>query len=650
VPSAGYLLAAGSDDVEQTTGGEERMSQERVCIGNAEVSKSGFAPQALSEEQTLQLLIDGLHGFAMFMLDREGRVTTWNAGAERFIGYSSAEIIGQHLSCFFLPDDVQAGLPMRDLQRAEAHGHVEDEGWRVRKDGTRYWANVILTPLRNASGEIIGFGEVIRDMTERKRSMEQFRLAIEAAPTGMLMMNESGAIMLVNEQIEKLFGYPREELLGQKIELLVPARFHDNHPDFRRMFFRDPKVRAMGGGRELYGRRKDGSEIPIEIGLNPLVTQEGRFVLSSVVDITERKRSVEQFRLAIEAAPTGMLMVDAQGVIVLVNEQIEKLFGYQRAELLGQKLEALVPERFRHRHPGFREAFFGEPKARAMGGGRDLYGMRKDGTEVPIEIGLNPLTTSEGRFVLSSVVDITERKRADRERENLLGQLRSLNADLEKRVTSRTSELTATLREREILLQEIHHRVKNNLQVISSLISMQLRQLDDTPSRSALQECQTRVQAIALIHEKLYQSKDYSRVPFSEYARGLAGNIVSALGLSNNTVTVRLDIDDVLLGVDKAIPCGLILNELITNALKHAFPDGTRGTVSVALHREAISDVILSVSDDGIGMPADFSFENSTSLGLSLVYTLVDQLEGSLDIDRGKGTTFRVRVPMEETS
>jgi PAS domain S-box-containing protein len=626
------------------------MSREQFPAGSLDARTTRVAPGSLSDDQTLRVLVDGLRGFAMFMLDPLGRITTWNDGAERFIGYRPAEIIGRHLSCFFLPEDIEAGVPERALQRAETAGHVEDEGWRVRKDGSRYWANVILTPVRDASGEIIGYGKIIRDITERKRSMEQFRLAIEAAPTGMLMMNESGAIVLVNEQIEKLFGYPREELLGQKIELLVPARFQGKHPDFRQMFFQDPKVRAMGGGRELYGRRKNGSEIPIEIGLNPLVTPEGRFVLSSVVDITERKRSVEQFRLAIEAAPTGMLMVDAAGVIVLVNEQIEKLFGYQRAELLGQKLEVLVPERFRARHPGFRESFFGEPRARAMGGGRDLFGVRKDGTEVPIEIGLNPLTTSEGSFVLSSVVDITERKRADRERENLLGQLRTLNADLEKRVTSRTSELTATLREREILLQEIHHRVKNNLQVISSLINMQLRQLEDLPSRSALEECQTRVQAIALIHEKLYQSKDYSRVPFSEYVRGLASNIFSALGLLNNAVAVKLEVEEILLGVDKAIPCGLILNELITNALKHAFPESRHGIVTVELRRDAPGHVALSVADDGVGMPANFSFEHSTSLGLSLVYTLVDQLEGTLDIEKGTGTKFLVRFPLEESA
>ena len=613
-------------------------------------TRGAIAADPSSEEQGLRLQIDELRDFAIFMLDRTGRVATWNRGAQRFQGYRSDEIIGQDYARFFTPEDVQAGAPLHDLKNAERDGHFEDEGWRVRSDGSRYWANVILTALRNADQELIGFGKVIRDVTERKRSIQQFRLAIEAAPTGMLMMNDAGAMVLVNEQIEKLFGYPRNELLGKKIEMLVPARFRQNHPDFRKMFFRDATVRAMGGGRDLYGLRKDGSEIPIEIGLNPLETPEGRFVLSSVVDITERKRSVEQFRLAIEAAPTGMLMVNDQGVIVLVNVQIERLFGYPRSELLGKKIELLVPARFRGNHPGFRQAFFGDPLARAMGGGRDLYGVRKDGSEVPIEIGLNPLTTPDGAFVLSSVVDITERKRAESERENLLGQLRALNVDLEKRVGERTAELTATLREREVLLQEIHHRVKNNLQVISSLINLQVRQLEDRSSRDALEECQTRVQAIALIHEKLYQSKDYSRVPFSEYARGLADNVFSALGVSNNQIKLKLVIEDVSLGVNKAIPCGLILNELITNSLKHAFPDARQGLVQVELRRVGSQDLALSVRDNGVGMPKGFKVSDSTSMGMSLVYTLVEQLEGHLEIEDGPGAAFLVRFPMEVTA
>ncbi len=244
------------------------------------------------------------------------------------------------------------------------------------------------------------------------RDEQHFRLVIEAAPNAMIMVNERGEIVLVNSQTEKLFGYARSELLGHSVEALVPERFRGHHQDFRGGYFKQPDTRAMGAGRDLYGLKKDGSEVPIEIGLNPLHLPEGVFVLASVIDITERKRAEERLRLVVEAAPNAMLMVNSDGGIVLVNSQVEKLFGYARQELLGQPIEILIPQRFRGGHAHHRNGFFAHPDARAMGAGRDLYGLRKDGSEVPIEIGLNPLQTADGHFVLASVIDITERLNA----------------------------------------------------------------------------------------------------------------------------------------------------------------------------------------------------------------------------------------------
>ena len=361
------------------------------------------------------------------------------------------------------------------------------------------------------------------------------------------------------------------------------------------------------------------------------------------------KESAEQFRLAIEAAPTGMLMIDRAGKIVLLNAQLEKLFGYSREELIGESMEVLVPGRLRDQHPRHRAAFYHDPKSRPMTAGRELYGLRKDGTEVPIEIGLSPLRTSEGEFVLSSVVDITERKRGEREREDLMDQLRTLNAELEERVRVRTGELSVSLEERETLLQEIHHRVKNNLQVISSLINMQVRKIDDRASRNALKECQARVQAIGLIHEKLYQSRDYAHIPFSEYARSLAGNIFYAAEVSPSSVALQIDVEPVSLTVDKAIPCGLILNELMTNTLKHAFPAERRGTIRVEL-RKLDAQVILGVRDDGVGMPPGFDLSKSKTLGMQLVNTLVLQLDGQLEITRDGGTALKITFPVEKKS
>ena len=253
------------------------------------------------------------------------------------------------------------------------------------------------------------------EATTLRRAEERFRLVFEAAPNAMIMVDERGLVTLLNAQTENLFGYSRAELLGQPVEMLVPERYRGHHPDHRKSFSQHPSTRAMGAGRDLFGRRKDGSEVPIEIGLNPISTDEGEFVLASIIDITERKRADAQFRQVIEGAPNGMVMVNREGRISLVNAEIERSFGYSRDELLGQPIEMLVPKRFRAQHPGYRDGFIAAPSARTMGSGRDLFGLRKDGTEFPVEIGLNPLETEQGTMVLGTIVDITERKRAEEE-------------------------------------------------------------------------------------------------------------------------------------------------------------------------------------------------------------------------------------------
>jgi len=248
-------------------------------------------------------------------------------------------------------------------------------------------------------------------MNDRKKD-DIFQIAFESAPSAMVMVDGNGQIVLVNQQTEKLFGYGRGELLGQHVEILVPERFRLRHPQHRELFARQPTTRAMGAGRDLFGLRKDGSEVPIEIGLNPIQTKEDSFVLASIIDITERKRADEKFRQAIEAAPNGMVLVDREGKIILVNAQMEKSFGYTREELLGKPIEMLVPERFRTIHPSHRNDFMNHPTTRSMGSGRELFGVRKDNTEFPVEIGLNPIQTEHGMMVLGTVVDISERKLA----------------------------------------------------------------------------------------------------------------------------------------------------------------------------------------------------------------------------------------------
>jgi len=288
---------------------------------------------------------------------------------------------------------------------------------------------------------------------------DNVRMVLDAAPNGMVMIDREGRILLVNAQTEALFGYSRAELLGQPVELLVPDRFRNDHPSKRSGFFADPVVRSMGAGRDLYGQRKDGSEFPVEIGLTPIETDEGLLVLSAIVDITARKRAEEKFRMAVESAPNGMVMIDREGRILLVNAHAEALFGYSRAELMGQSVELLVPERYRNRHPDQRSSFFANPMVRSLGAGCDLFGRRKDGSEFPVEIGLTPIATDDGMLVLSAIVDITARKRVEAE-------IRRLNEDLEQRVLARTAELEATNKELEAFSYSVSHDLRAPLRAI----------------------------------------------------------------------------------------------------------------------------------------------------------------------------------------
>jgi PAS domain S-box-containing protein len=238
-------------------------------------------------------------------------------------------------------------------------------------------------------------------------------ILLEAAPDAMIIVDHGGRIQLLNGQAETLFGYSREELVGQPVEALIPERFRDDHAKHRSAYFAEPVARSMAVGMELHGRRKDGSAFPAEISLAPVTTPDGQFVIAAVRDTTERKRVEAKFKALLKAAPDPMVIVDGQGLMVVVNTQTEKVFGYTRAELHGKPVEMLIPERFRGGHERHRSGYFADPRVRAMGSGLELYGLRKDGTEFPVEISLSPFQSEEGVLVSSTIRDVTERKKTD---------------------------------------------------------------------------------------------------------------------------------------------------------------------------------------------------------------------------------------------
>jgi two-component sensor histidine kinase len=241
--------------------------------------------------------------------------------------------------------------------------------------------------------------------------------------------------------------------------------------------------------------------------------------------------------------------------------------------------------------------------------------------------------------------------------------LKKVNRELELRVKERTAELVkaneelqteigerrraeeqikASLREKEVLLKEIHHRVKNNLQVISSLLYLQSKSIEDEETLEMFKDGWNRIRSMALVHERLYQSRDLARIDFAEYVRNLADYLFRSYGVDSSLIKLKINVRDVSVGIDTAVPCGLILNELVSNSLKHAFPRGRAGEIRIELRSGGEGECSLIVSDDGVGLPGDLDFRDTESLGLQLVNTLVDQLEGIIEVDRNGGTAFRI--------
>ena len=279
----------------------------------------------ISESLTAAILESALD--AIITIDSGGKIVEFNPAAECTFGYSRGEAIGKPMVDLIIPAAFRAAHA-RGLAKYLSTGNSRVLGKRLeltamRQDGSEFPCELTVTRTSLANPPL--FTGYLRDITERKRAEQRFQLVVESAPNGFVMIDEAGQMVLVNSQTEKMFGYNREELLGRPVEMLVPERFRKQHPQYRAGFFANPKARAMGMGRDLFGQRKDGSEFPVEIGLNPIRTSECCFVLSAIVDITQRRQAEERFRRAVESATQGKVVIDQHGRALVVDSQGERV-------------------------------------------------------------------------------------------------------------------------------------------------------------------------------------------------------------------------------------------------------------------------------------------------------------------------------------
>jgi PAS domain S-box-containing protein len=600
------------------------------------------------------VLVDGVQDHAIFMIDPDGLVVSWNAGAARIKGYQADEIIGQNFSCFFPREDIERGRPKEVLERTAATGRHEEEGMRVRKDGSRFLASVTLVALRDRAGDLRGFSEFSHDLSESTESGARYKALLEAAPDAMVVVGQNGQIQLVNAQTEKLFGYARSELIGQPLDVLIPERFRSKHATHLTRYLAQPEARPMGFGLELFGRRKDGSELPVEVSLSPLRTGTGLTVSAAIRDISVRKAAEKhlaqmegRYRGLLEAAPDAMMLVNLGGEIVLVNLQAERQFGYRRDELIGQPASTLISQdsaqRLRASIRRSADGGFAEQSSAAI----EVEGRRNDGRSFPLEVTFSALPTDEGILLTVAIRDITARKVAEAQLLQTVAELNRSNEELGQFAYIASHDLQEPLRMVASYTQLLSRRYKGKLDAdADEFISFAV----DGANRM-----QQLIQDLLAYSRVATKGKDLLETSSEEAFQQALRNLRGAIGDSGALVT-HDPLPTVLADEGQLVQ---LFQNLVSNAIKYQNPGVPRVHVSATRKRDNVGGArwLFTVKDNGIGIESQYfdrifgmfqrlhkreEFEG-TGIGLAICKKIVERHGGSISVESqmGHGSTFQ---------
>jgi PAS domain S-box-containing protein len=562
------------------------------------------------------------------MLFEYGYLAECNQAMARMLGHTSSDsLIGTPIGTIIPRDNPRT---VEGLARFLTSGYQleESETREIDAEGNvRYFTNGFTGIL--GEGCLVRIWGSRRDVTERKQVERQMRLlaqTITSTKDCVWIADLDERILFINTAFLSTYGYAEEELLGQPLAVLRSPLMP---PDAPRQIL--PATLHGGWYGEVLHRRKDGRDFPLELWTSVVKNDEAEPVALVGVarDISDRKRMEEALRQSearlrriADAMRDVVTQVDREGIMQYVSPSVEQVLGYRPDETLGRSL-------FDRDHPDER-ALVADVLRQAEGGGEgvtlEFRYHHAGGHYIWLE-AVGSLLFDEHHTVVGAVLgirDISERKNAD-------------------------DRIRASLREKEVMLKEIHHRVKNNLQVISSLLSLQSEHVPDERVRRVLRDSQSRVRSMAIIHQRLYQSTNLAEINFADYIEELCSQLFRTYGAFGKNIQLATKADEIFLEVDKAIPCGIILNELVSNALKYAFPGDGRGTVTIEFCQEG-SEIRLVVRDDGVGMPQDLELRSAESLGLRLVNMLTEQIAGSVTVGEGnhtqqpnRGTRWEVR-------